>query len=180
MGDNSRVSDPGEHPQTFRVCFVCTGNICRSPMAEIIFRDLAERRGLGHRLTVTSRGTGDWHVGEPADPRTVRALADAGFDGSRHRAAQFQPADFAANDLVVALDQGHLRALRSLASDRTERDTVEMLLGFSPGVGADLDVPDPYYGEPSDFAHVRDTVTRGCAALLNHLIPVLTHGESRS
>ena len=180
MGDNGRVSTPATPPQTFRVCFVCTGNICRSPMAEIVFRELATRRGFGGLVTVTSRGTGDWHVGEPADPRTVAALDAAGFDGREHRAAQFQRADFAANDLIVALDQGHLRSLRSLAVEQSERDTVEMLLGFLPGSGADLDVPDPYYGEPSDFARVLDTVTRGCTALLNHLTPVLTHGDPRS
>src|SRR5690349_23945993 len=87
----------------FRVVFVCTGNICRSPMADVVFRGFADAAGLGSRVASTSAGTGDWHVGERADVRTLEALERAGYDGTRHRARQFTHADFARSDLVIAL-----------------------------------------------------------------------------
>ena len=78
--------DQAAAPSLFRICFVCTGNICRSPMAEAIFRSLITRGGYAGRVSVASAATGDWHVGEPADPRTISALAAHGYDASRHRA----------------------------------------------------------------------------------------------
>ncbi len=99
----------------FRVSFVCSGNICRSPMAGIVFAQIAADAGLGDRFVVESAGTGDWHVGEPADERTIAALAARGYDGSRHRARQFDPDRFPDLDLVVALDRSHERVLRSWA-----------------------------------------------------------------
>ena len=104
------------------VLFVCLGNICRSPMAEIVFRDLAERRGLGAHVVSTSSGTGDWHVGEQADRRTIEALARRGYDGERHRARQFSLDDFTRNDLIVALDRSHERILTSWARTPDDAD----------------------------------------------------------
>ena len=101
--------------EPFRVVFVCTGNICRSPMAEIVFREFADAAGLRDRVGSTSAGTGDWHVGEQADQRTIDALARAGYDGSKHRARQFDPDDFPDIDLVVAFDRGQSRVLRNWA-----------------------------------------------------------------
>ncbi len=100
-------------PDPFRVIFVCTGNICRSPMAEVVFRALAEQRGLGPRIVSRSAGTGDWHLGERADARTLESLERHGYDGSQHRAKQFSAASFADNDLIVALDRTHERILRA-------------------------------------------------------------------
>ncbi|MCY7404203.1 MAG: hypothetical protein LH475_06215, partial [Cryobacterium sp.] len=80
----------------FRIIFVCTGNICRSPMAEVVLRDLVTKLGLGRLIATSSAGTGDWHVGEQADGRTITALAKRGYDGSHHRARQFDPLWFAA------------------------------------------------------------------------------------
>jgi protein-tyrosine phosphatase len=97
----------------FRVSFVCSGNICRSPMAGIVFAQLAAEAGMSDRFQVESAGTGDWHVGEPADERTIAALAARGYDGSRHRARQFEPDRFPDLDLVVALDRSHERRMRS-------------------------------------------------------------------
>ena len=102
---DSRASTP------YRVCFVCTGNICRSPMAEWVLRARIAEAGLSDVVEVDSAGTGDWHVGDDADPRTVRVLARHGYP-SRHVARQFQPADLLRRDLVIALDHGHLRTLR--------------------------------------------------------------------
>ena len=99
----------------YRVCFVCTGNICRSPMAEWVLRARIAEAGLSDVVEVDSAGTGDWHVGDGADPRTVRVLARHGYP-SRHVARQFQPAELLRRDLVIALDHGHLRTLGRWAS----------------------------------------------------------------
>ena len=102
---------------TYRVCFVCTGNICRSPMAESVFRARVAEAGLDGLVEVDSAGTGGWHEGDAADPRTVSVLEENGYD-SGHTARQFQPSWFARLDLVIALDAGHLKALRRLAPTR--------------------------------------------------------------
>src|SRR6476659_3155359 len=96
---------------TTRICFVCSGNICRSPMAEVITRAMLDDAGLTD-VQVSSAGTGEWHEGEGANPPAVRAMADAGYDGSLHRARGFDASWFDQLDLVVALDRGHERALR--------------------------------------------------------------------
>jgi len=161
----------------FRVCFVCSGNICRSPMGEVVLRRLAEDAGLGHPVEVDSAGTGDWHIGERADPRAVAALAARGYDGSAHRARQFDPRWFAQRDLVVALDRGHERTLRSWASTDVDRVKVRLLRSFEPGRGdavgrrsdADLDIPDPFYSGQQAFADVLAQVERACEALLEHM-----------
>ena len=115
MGGMTRAEPPGDAAQPFRVSFVCTGNICRSPMAEVVLRSLAERAGLGDRIAIESAATGDWHVGEQADQRTIDALERRGYDGTHHRARQFDAADFPALDLVVAFDRGQARILRNQA-----------------------------------------------------------------
>ena len=94
MEGMTRADAAGDSAQLFRVSFVCTGNICRSPMAEAVLRSLAERAGLTDRLVIESAATGDWHVGEQADRRTLAALERAGYDASKHRARQFDPGDF--------------------------------------------------------------------------------------
>ena len=108
----------------FRVCFVCTGNICRSPMAEVVFKELARAAGLESSIAVISAGTGDWHVGEPADERTVAALKDHGYDGSKHRARQFDPDWFDELDLIIAFDRSHERILRAWSNNERDQDLV--------------------------------------------------------
>lgn len=98
----------------YRVCFVCTGNICRSPMAESVFRARVAEAGLDALVEVDSAGTGGWFEGDGADPRTVTVLESAGYEQS-HRARQFRASWFSGLDLVIALDAGHLRDLRALA-----------------------------------------------------------------
>src|ERR1700760_1652600 len=134
---------------TYRVCFVCTGNICRSPMAEYVFRARVAEAGLADRVEIDSAGTGGWHEGEAADPRTVTVLRDSGYDCD-HIARRFQPSWFARRDLVIALDAGHLRALRRLAPTEDDARKVRLLRAYarsSTGVlapddslGGDLDV----------------------------------------
>ena len=157
----------------YRVAFVCTGNICRSPMAEIVFRDLAERRGLGAHVVSTSSGTGDWHVGEQADRRTIEALARRGYDGERHRARQFSLDDFTRNDLIVALDRSHERILTSWARTPDDADKLALLLAFDDAAGDTLDVPDPYYAGPEMFDDVLAMIESASRALFRQLEPAI-------
>jgi protein-tyrosine phosphatase len=142
-------------------------------MAEIVLRRLAEDAGIGHLLEVDSAGTGDWHIGEQADRRALTVLSREGFDGSAHRARQFDPRWFLRRDLVVALDRGHLRTLRSWAANDLERDRIQLLRSFDPSVGAggaspsELDVADPYYDGVAAFTEVLGQITAACAGLLS-------------
>jgi protein-tyrosine phosphatase len=156
----------------FRVVFVCSGNICRSPMAEVVFRRLAETAGLGAHVSSTSAGTGDWHVGERADHRTIAALDRLGYDGAAHRARQFQYADFARNDLVVALDRSHERVLRGWAQGDDDTDKIALLQSFLPDAET-LDVPDPYYAGAPMFDEVLGMIERASRALFRQLEPAI-------
>src|SRR5215470_9720110 len=107
----------------YRVCFVCSGNICRSPMAEAVLRRMAAEAGLADQVTVSSAGMGGWHIGEGADPRAMAALGRRGY-ALRHAARQWLPPDFAQTDLVVALDGDHYRQLVRMAPDPRARAKV--------------------------------------------------------
>lgn len=132
------------------VTFVCTGNICRSPMAEKMFAHQIRERGLADEVRVTSAGTGNWHVGNCADERANRVLRKHGYP-TEHRAAQLDD-DHLAADLLVALGRNHLRMLRQLG---VANDRIRMLRSFDPRSGAHApDVEDPYYGDPEDFEEV--------------------------
>lgn len=159
-------------PEPFRVIFVCTGNICRSPMAEIVFRDFAEHQGLGSRIVSTSASTGEWHVGERADHRTLDALERRGYDGSHHRAKPFSAAAFAENDLVVALDRTHERILREWARDEDQEGKVILLLSFDRDA-VNPDVPDPYYAEAEMFDTVLAMIETATRGLFRQLEPAL-------
>lgn len=143
----------------FSVCFVCTGNICRSPMAESVFRARVDEAGLGGLVVVDSAGTDGWHEGDGADPRTVSALEAAGYVlggagyESAHVARRFQVSWFPRLDLVIALDSGHHRTLRRLAPTPADADKVRLLRSYDPVAArlGELDVPDPYYGEDDGF-----------------------------
>jgi protein-tyrosine phosphatase len=159
----------------FRVCFVCTGNICRSPMAEVVFRDLAARRGLESSVTVMSAGTGDWHVGEQADSRTLAALSARGYAAGEHRAKQFDRAWFDRFDLIVAFDRSHERTLRAWAADEADRAKIHLLLSFDPAAAA-IDVPDPYYSDASLFAGVLSMIETASAGLISQIEPAIRQG----
>ncbi|MFM9368982.1 low molecular weight protein-tyrosine-phosphatase [Streptomyces sp. Da 82-17] len=148
----------------FRVCFVCTGNICRSPMAESVFRARIEEAGLSGLVEVDSAGTGGWHVGDAADPRTVSVLLAAGYE-SAHAARQFSADWFARLDLVIALDSGHLRDLRRLAPTPDAAAKVRLLRSYDPAA-VDLDVPDPYYGGTDGFDECLELVEAASPGLL--------------
>ncbi|GAA3238182.1 low molecular weight protein-tyrosine-phosphatase [Actinocorallia longicatena] len=150
---------------TYRVTFVCTGNICRSPMAEHVLRRHAEDEGLD--VEVDSSGTGGWHAGDGADPRTVSALRRAGYT-SAHEARQFRPIWFDRYDLVIALDEGHYRDLRSMAPTVEAREKVRLLRSFDPAA-ADLNVPDPYYGGKAGFEECRELIEAAVPGLLDEI-----------
>ncbi|MEU3950721.1 low molecular weight protein-tyrosine-phosphatase [Streptomyces achromogenes] len=150
---------------TYRVCFVCTGNICRSPMAESVFRARVAEAGLEDLVVVDSAGTDGWHEGEPADPRTVSVLAEHGYD-SEHTARRFLPSWFARLGLVIALDTGHLRALRRLAPTEEDARKIRLLRSYDPDAGPDLDVPDPYYGGRDGFEECLEMVEAASTGLL--------------
>ena len=159
--------------RTYRVCFVCTGNICRSPMAEVVLGQLAREVGLSERLSVSSAGTGPWHEGEPMDPRAQDALNAAGYTDHGHVAHQFDPSRLAEFDLVVGLDRRHRQTLASLAGGRAADDRLVLLRSFDPEAGGAVDVPDPYYGEAADFARCLGLVEAGCRGLAAALVELL-------
>ena len=178
--DEALVSAPAPRREsgTYRICLVCLGNICRSPMAEVILRDELERAGLSDKVEVDSAGTGDWHLGSPMDSRARAELSRRGYDGTGHQARQFGPSWFDQYDLVAAMDRGNLERLRRMAKDRQAADRTVLFLSLDParngqGSGRDLEVPDPYNGGPEDYALVFDLVqpaARGLAAQLAGLL----------
>lgn len=156
--------------EPYRVCVVCSGNICRSPMGEVVLRRKLEEAGLGDRVVVDSAGTGDWHVGGGADPRTLTALTAGGYDGSAHRAQQFGETWVNERDLVLVADEGHLRAIRALAAggDTTH---VRLLRSFDPAAveAGTLEVDDPYYGADDGFDRCLREVEAACDGVVAHL-----------
>jgi protein-tyrosine phosphatase len=150
------------------VCFVCLGNICRSPTAEGIMRKLIEDAGLGDKIEVKSAGTGDWHLGELPDPRTRAEALRRGVKLTS-RARHFTDALFAEADYVIAMDQQNYRDILRLAKTEEDERKVVLLRSFGKGSGGALDVPDPYYGDGDGFARVYDICHDACSAFLAHL-----------
>ena len=150
----------------YRVMTVCTGNICRSPMAEVVLRARLEDAGLGDRVVVDSTGVSDEEHGNPIDRRARAALAARGYDVPRREARQVRPADLADRDLVLAMTASHARALRRIADDADVAGRVVMFRTFDPAAPrvADvrdehlLDVDDPWYGGPANFEHCLDEI----------------------
>ena len=147
---------------TIGVLFVCTGNICRSPMAEGVFRSMARQAGLESAFTVDSAGTYGGHAGEPPSRLAIEAAARRGYDISGLRARPVVAADIARFDHVLAMDRGHLAELRRLAPlGLTER----------PQMFASVDVADPYGGTERDYERALDVIETGCKSLLEALTP---------
>jgi len=155
---------------------VCSGNICRSPTAEVVLNHLAAQAGLGELIEVDSAGTGSWHAGDDMDERSRQLLTDAGYDVPPHVARQFRAADFASRELVVALDRGHREALAELAERTADPDAsrskIVLLRSYDPRLapGDEPDVADPYYGGRRGFVDVLEQVERSCAGLLAALL----------
>ena len=163
----SAAREPG---RPYRICLVCLGNICRSPMAEVVVRAELAKAGLAGKVEVDSAGTGDWHIGQPMDSRARTELARHGHDGAAHRARQIDPSWLASYDLLIAMDGSNLRNLRQMAPDRqTAAERIVLFRAFDPAAGPDAEVPDPYDGGGEHFAEVYELVqaaARGLAAVL--------------
>ena len=149
----------------FRICFVCLGNICRSPLAEAVLLQLAQVRGLGDRLQIASRGTGDWHLGQPADPRMQAAATRHGISMST-RAELFEEEDFADFDLLLCMDRARLEELERRMPPKVS-SRVTLFRDYDPDPQHSPDVPDPYYGGENGFEEVYQIVERTCVDLLD-------------
>jgi protein-tyrosine phosphatase len=158
------VQVPAKSP--FKILFVCLGNICRSPTAEGVLKHLLAAQAPQLEIEVDSAGTGDYHIGEPPDPRSQRAAMRRGIDLSGLRARQVMPADFARFDLILAMDRQNLRALQKLRPSGSKAE-LTLLLDYAGQPGND--VPDPYSGNGGDFERVLELVTTACRRLIERL-----------
>ncbi|MFP6559531.1 low molecular weight protein-tyrosine-phosphatase [Paraburkholderia sp. B3] len=146
------------------VCFVCLGNICRSPTAEAVMRHMVGQAGLDGRIDVDSAGTGDWHLGEAPDERAQRAGHRRGYDLAPLRARQIGAGDFERFDFVVAMDDANITALQKVAPPAA-RDKIRLLMEFAPQLDTRI-VADPYFGGEAGFETVLDQCETACEGLL--------------
>jgi protein-tyrosine phosphatase len=151
-----------------KVCFVCLGNICRSPIGEGVMRHLVEQAGLSEVVEVESAGTAGYHAGDPPDARARAAGRRFGVEVSG-RARQFKSADFARFDYVLAMDRTNLEDLAELAEDPSARRKLHLLRSFDPASPSGASVPDPYYGDDTDFDEVVRLSLAACTPLLQKL-----------
>jgi protein-tyrosine phosphatase len=168
--NNHRIdSDFMASTDSIRVQFVCLGNICRSPLAEAVFRHQVEQAGLASHFEIESSGTGDWHVGENADRRMRETAAQHDVSLDQHRASQFSADDLAAYDHIFVMDKDNLHDVLYLDEDDRHNGKVRLFREFDPEPG-DFQVPDPYYGGKDGFERVYQIVERTAEQLLDRLI----------
>jgi protein-tyrosine phosphatase len=169
----NRLPPPRDPQGPYRVCLVCLGNICRSPMAEVVLRAQLAAEGLAGKVVVDSAGTGAWHAGEPMSSPARAALARRGYDGAAHRARQFSLDWLPGLDLVVAMDASNLTTLRPFFRGNTARtgspepERLELFGDVADLRGAD--VPDPYGGSAQDYDEVLTMLERGMPPLVAQL-----------
>lgn len=152
--------------ESVNVLFVCLGNICRSPSAEGVFRKVVEAAGLADQVSISSCGTGGWHVGKAPDARAQAAAARRGIDISDLRARQIQPSDLTAFDYVLVMDQQNLADVQRMR-ERTGGTRPELFLHY--GRSSHDEVPDPYYGGETGFETVLDLIQEASEGLLAEL-----------
>ncbi|PIP72777.1 MAG: protein tyrosine phosphatase [Nitrospinae bacterium CG22_combo_CG10-13_8_21_14_all_47_10] len=153
---------------TVEVCFVCLGNICRSPLAQGVFTALVRKEGLQDRIIISSAGVSHWHVGSPPDARMQQTARSHGIQ-LNSRGRQFQGSDFKRMDLVLAMDHSNLSALQQMRPMAELHDKLFLFRSFDPQHNNDLEVPDPYYGGGKGFEVVYQIVERTCPNVLKHL-----------
>lgn len=157
--------------QPLRVTAVCLGNICRSPIAEAVLRDRIERAGLGDRVTVDSAGTGDWHIGHDADPRSQAILAQNGYELT-HKARQITPSWMAELDIILVMDESNYTNVEAMIGESGYEPELHMMRSFDPefshlgNLHPDLNVPDPYFDKEDGFAQVLDMIERAADAFV--------------
>jgi len=151
-----------------RICFVCLGNICRSPTAEAVMRHVVDREGVANKFDIDSAGTGGWHVGEPPDERSAQTARERGFtlEGA---ARQVKAADFNRYDYLIAMDRSNHQNLLRMAKNDDARAKVFLFRSFDPASKANAEVPDPYYGGPDGFDNVFDICEAAARGFLDHL-----------
>jgi protein-tyrosine phosphatase len=165
------ASHPAEvsPPDPVRIQFVCLGNICRSPLAEAVFRHEVEQAGLADYFDIASSGTGDWHVGDSADDRMQATAREHGLSLEDHRASQFEAGDLERYDHIFVMDKDNLHDVLHLDEDDTYGGKVRLFREFDPDPG-DYQVPDPYYGGRDGFENVYAIVERTAQTLLGRLV----------
>ncbi len=161
---------------TFNICFVCLGNICRSPLAQGVFERLVKSEGLQDKILVSSAGTGDWHVGDPPDRRMNETASKKGIP-LKNRAKQFQAVDFDRFDLVLAMDRHNKIDLEKLCSPSAAENQLKLFRSFDDEANGELEVPDPYYGGQGGFENVFQIVQRTCPNILDFAKARLNHSK---
>jgi len=173
--DDSRLSTVAlprrrEAGTPYRIAVVCLGNICRSPIGEVVLTELVDRAGLADEVEVVSAGTGDWHVGNPMDRRAAEVLAAHGYDPTRHRAKLFESSWFDECDLILAMDRANLREISALDTPDQSTDEpvrLRMFRDFDPSADDEnRDIPDPYFGGDEGFASVLAMAERTASAIV--------------
>ncbi len=151
-----------------RILFVCSGNICRSPLAQGVFENVLRREGLEDKVFVDSAGThAFYHDGEPPDPRAQRSAEARGLRISGQRARMIEPGDCQTFDYVLVADEGNLRTVRGLC--RNNSDKVRLFLDYASRL-PETEIPDPYYGGPDGFEHAMDLIEEASEGLLADIL----------
>lgn len=162
-------------PEPYRITVVCLGNICRSPIGEAVLRARIAEAGLAERVAVDSAGTGDWHLGHPADPRALATLDAAGYPHD-HIARQIAPHWMDGIDLLLAMDEANYADLAAMLPGDGSGPELRMMRSFDPALAhlpephPELDVPDPYYGGPEGFTEVLHMIEEAADGLVDDLL----------
>jgi protein-tyrosine phosphatase len=164
-----------DRPAPYRITVVCLGNICRSPIGEAVLRARLVDAGLADRVLVDSAGTGDWHLGHPADPRALATLDAHGYPHD-HAARQITPDWMDGIDLLLAMDEANYRDLRAMIGGSAEDPELRMMRSFDPALAhlpeldPGLSVPDPYYGGPEGFDEVLRMIEQAADGIVDGLL----------
>lgn len=163
----------------YRILTICTGNICRSPMAEYAVRDALEQAGLGEQVQVTSAGTSGWEEGNPIDPRAGELLRRHEIPSEDHRARQMSAAELMAADLVLTLDHDHVGPVRRVLGPSRAEETLRMVRDFAPHAVEDTGIRDPWYGDESDFETAWQQIDEALPGIVDHVRTALEAPASR-